>query len=944
MLPFTRKIPPGAYNPRMPPDVKPISRAKPLLMLMDGHALIHRAFHGIQTPLSISTTGEDVRGVYGFLNTLLRNLADLNPTHCAVAFDLSAPTFRHTRFKEYKAQRPPTPPELRPQFDRVRQLVHAFSIPIFECEGFEADDVIGTLCQQAEEDGIDVIILTGDTDTLQLVSSRVRVSMARSARDTKIYDIAAVKERFGGIGPELVADIKALQGDASDNIPGVPGVGAKTAVNLVKAFGDVEGIIKNVDEVTPPRAKKNISEGIENLRESKILTTISREAPVKLDLVEAKFWEYDRAAVIDVMRELEFNSAVSRIPDPRTESGDTQQAVRTETKDLVEADYQIVDREVDLIAMVSKLSDVGSFSFDIQTTAKNPMFGDLVGIGLSNEPHRGWYIPIGHVEGTQLAKSTVLSTLRPLFESTETLKLTHNGNHQMTVLLNHDINVQNIGFDTMVGASVVGRKSLNLDALALDILSVEMEGISELVGTGRKRVPMSEAPIAEMAGYCVAKADVINQLWSLLSQEINEKQGAKAFRDIEIPLIPVLARMQFNGITVDVEPLESMSAELGEQMVRMESKVHEVVGHEFNLNSSQQLSDVLFNELRLPPTKRTLKGYSTDASSLQGMKEMMDAGRIENIEPGAYEVLDHVLNYRRISKIKSTYTDALPALVNPNTGRIHTIYNQTGSATGRLSSNDPNIQNIPVRTELGNRVRKAFVAHDPDWQLFSADYSQIELRILAHISQDPGLLEAFHTGQDIHDATASAVYAVPINSVDPEMRRVAKIMNFGVVYGLSAFGISQQTGFTAQEGKEFIDAYMGKYPGIQKYIDDITTQAKKDGFVETLNGRRRYVPEINARNYQVRAASERIVINTPIQGTAADIFKIAMRRVQQKMDQMNLQSMMIVQVHDELIFEVPDEEIEDMQAVVLEVMPKAMKLLVPLEIALKSGPTWGDMG
>ena len=918
---------------------------KPLLMLMDGHALVHRAWHAIREPLTVRATGEDVRGVYGFVNSFIRSLKDWEPTHCAIAFDLRAPTFRHKRFKDYKAHRPPTPPELRSQFERVRQLVDAFGIPVYECEGYEADDVLGTLCRQAEEREIETVILTGDSDTLQLVSPWVRVSMSSSVQQTKVYDVAEVKERFGGLGPEAVADIKALQGDSSDNIPGVPGVGVKTAVNLVSKFGDIEQIIARVDEVTPTRAQKNIREGVEQLRESKVLTTIVRDAPVSLDLDASRFWQYDRSKVVGFLTELEFVGVVPRVPAP---SGGPAEGGEQQSLDMgveaPEVDYRIVDTPEALEALVSELDSPRGFAFDTETTAVDPMSADLVGLSFSNAPHEGWYVPVGHSEGRQLARTDVLEALRPLLESEAVPKVAHNANYDMTVLKNHGVEARGVTFDTMIAAAVLGHRSIGLKQLALKELGIEMTELSDLIGTGRNQITMAEVSIERAGDYAAADADLTWQLHPRFERELEAKNSVRTMQEMEMPLLPVLVRMQESGVSVDVNLLTQMSRKLGEDMTRIQDEMYQTVGRPFNLNSPQQLSDVLFDQLRLPPTKKRQRGFATDVSSLEGLKATLDAGRGGDVDPAAYQVLDHILNYRQLSKIKSTYTDSLPGLVNRRTGRIHTSYNQVGSATGRVSSNDPNIQNIPVRTELGNEVRKGFVARDwPEWTLLGADYSQIELRILAHITQDPALLQAFHDGQDIHAATASLVYGVPVDEVDAEMRRIAKILNFGVVYGISPYGISQRASLSAEEGKAFIDTYFDSYPGIGDYIDRIKAEAKRQGYVETLMGRRRYTPEIGSWNSSARGGAERVAINTPIQGTAADVIKLAMVMLQARMDEMGLRSLMIVQVHDELIFEVPSEELEDMQAVVLDIMPRAMELAVPLEVDLKSGQNWGVM-
>ena len=942
----------------------PMLTESPLLILMDGHAMVHRAWHGIQQPLNVRSTGEEVRAVFGFLNTFIRSLSDLRPTHCAIAFDLPAPTFRHRQFKQYKAQRPPTPPELRGQFGRVRQLMETFGVPIFEIEGYEADDVLGTLCRQAEEQQIETLILTGDTDTLQLVSPWVRVLMSYSVQKKAIYDEAAVRERYGGLGPEVVADIKALQGDTSDNIPGVPGVGIKTAISLLSKFGTVEGIYEDLDSVSPARVQQTLRDNKDAALQAKMLTTIVKDVPVTLDLEASRFWNFDRPGVVGLLKELEFFSMISRIPQPTGGAGSTDNSPtlfdskepRDETAgsarpsngnvapDRLETHYPVVDSHETLEELVQELTSAGAFSFDTETTSTNPMVADLVGLSFSTAPGRAWYIPVGHVEGQQLPLSQVLETIGPLLESDDIRKTAHNANFDMTVLAVQGIQVRNLEFDTMLAAHFSGRKAIGLKALALDCLNEEMVPISELIGKGRKQITMAEVPIERAAPYASADADFTERLRGIFAAELEDRGTRELFDRVEMPLVPVLVRMQRDGVVIDVEMLKEMSTELGERLSLAQAQLYDLIGHELNLNSTQQLGDVLFKELRLPHTKRTKTGYSTDASSVEGLKAMLDQGKLDDVDPRAYQVLNQILDYRQISKIKSTYVDALPAMVNPVTGRIHTSYNQTGSATGRVASNDPNVQNIPVRTELGRRVRKAFVVRDQaDWTLLGADYSQVELRILAHVSRDQGLLDAFHNKEDIHASTASLVYEVAIADVTSEMRRVAKIMNFGVLYGLSAYGISQQTDLSPDDGAKFIETYFGMYPGIKSYVDSVKTQVKKAGYVETLLGRRRYIPEVHSSNYNVRAAGERMAINMPIQGTAAEIIKLAMIHIRERIDALKLRSMMILQVHDELIFEVPRVELEQMTAIVTELMPAAMTLAVPLDVELKTGDNWGDM-
>ena len=925
----------------------------PLLILIDGHALVHRAHHAMRDPLTVQSTGEVVSGVYGFLNMFLRAIEEWKPTHCIVTFDVSAPTFRHEAFKEYKAHRPPTPPELRDQFGRVKQFMEAFNVPVFEMAGFEADDILGTLGAQAEAEHLDTLILTGDSDILQLVSPTVRVLLDSGRQRANAYDIAKVKERYDGLGPEYVASIKALEGDKSDNIPGVPRVGKKTAIKLLSEYGSIEGIYEHIDEVKPPGIQKSMRENEELALHCKMLTTIRRDVPVELDTDAARFGGFERGDVLALMRELEFFSMVNRIPsNGMGGAGSEQLGMLDMTADeRTPAEYIVVDTEAALDAMLSALEASEIVAFDTETTSQTAMLAELVGLSFSNEEGKGWYVPVGHEEGQQLERDYVLERLRPLMESEKVELAAHNANYDMTVLANYGINVERIAFDTMIAAHLCGRTrtSIGLKPLALSLLHEDMTPIEDLIGKGRNQVTMDKVEIAKAADYAAADADMTYRLVDVFEKELEENKLRVTFDTLEMPLVPVLVKMQRDGVAIDTGALAPMSIEMGEQIDAIRQSMYDTMGHEFNLNSTKQLGDVLFNELYLPPTRKTPSGgFTTNAAALEGLKEFLDSGNAEGVDPKAYQVLDMVLEYRQLTKLKSTYVDALPTLVNPNTGRIHTEFKQTGSDTGRLSSTEPNMQNIPVRTELGRQVRRAFVAENaPEWTLLAADYSQIELRILAHYSRDEGLMAAFLNGEDIHAATAASVYGVEIGDVDSEMRRVAKIMNFGVLYGLSPFGIRQQTGFSAEEGKAFIDTYFTNYPGIRGYIEVIKEQVKKDGYVETLMGRRRRINEVHSNNFHIRAAGERMAVNMPIQGTAADIIKIAMINIQQRMDANKMRSKMILQVHDELIFEVPRDELGQMQAIITELMPSAVPphvgFEVPLEVEMKVGDNWGDM-
>ena len=908
--------------------------APPVLLLMDGHAMVHRSFHAIspQRHLSVSATGEDTTGVYGFTNVFLRALQDWKPAYCAIAFDTSAPTFRHERFEEYKAQRPSMPPELRPQFDRVKQLMAGFGVPIFEAEGYEADDIIGTLSRQAEARGIETIILTGDRDTFQLITPKVRVDLFYSVQDRKIYDEAELEDRYGGLTAGQQPDFKALLGDSSDNIPGVPRVGEKRAIGLLTEFRDLEGIYEHIDEVKPPSVKKSLEETRERAFENRILTTINCESPVELDLEASRFGVYDRKSVVDLLTELEFFSVINRLPGLAA-GIESPGADGLEKSQVADTDYEAVRTEEHLEAMIAAIEEAGGFAFDTETTSLDPVSADLVGLSFAIDPGRAWYVPMGHQEGAQLSLETVLSRVRPLLESPDLRKCAHNANFDMTALASHGINCRNVDFDTMIAAHLLGKSGagLGLKNMSLDMLGVEMTPITELIGTGRKQVTFDKVDIGPATQYAAADADMTGRLRSMLEKQTDAQGFTDLLNDMEMPLVPVLVDMQRHGVKLEAGVLHEMSRDLNDQMHQKQQEIFQSIGHEVNINSPKALSDLLFNELGLPRTKRTKTGYSTDANSLEGLR-------------GLHPVVDGILEYRQVSKLKSTYVDALPEMVNTATGRIHTKYNQTGSATGRVSSSDPNLQNIPIRTELGRNVRRAFVAEDaPDWVLFSADYSQIELRVLAHLSQDPDLLNAFRKGEDIHSATASLMFDVPINDVNPEMRRIAKVLNFGVIYGLSPHGISQQTGFSREEGAKFIESYFSNYPGISAYIENVKDQARANQYVETVSGRRRYLLDINASNFNVRGAAERMAINMPIQGTAADIMKLAMILVDKRIKEENLRSKMLLQVHDELVFEVPMDELDAMQELVYDEMPAALDLSVTLKVDTKWATTWGDM-
>jgi len=903
-----------------------LAKEKPLLLLFDGNALIHRAFHAIP-PLTLAKTGEMVNAVQGFASTLLKVLNDIRPAYWAIAFDRPGPTFRHEKFEDYKAQRPKAPDELITQIHRVHQLVDAFHIPVFEIEGFEADDVLGTLSRQAEQQNMETLVVTGDNDMLQIVSPKTKVmSPRRGFSDTVIYDEAGVEEKYG-IPADKLADLKALTGDPSDNIPGVPGIGDKTAAKLLRQFGNLEGIYEHLDEVTPERLQNLLRDHKDLVFRNKELASIITDVPITLDLDACHVKAYDRNQVVELFRELGFVQLLSRLPEDIE-----KQLPLVEAKPVVSQDYHTITTEEELDDLARRLQSAVELTVDTETSSKEVMLCELVGISLSSNPGEAYYIPVGHrglSQIIQLPIAKVTDKLKPILEDSKIPKIAQNGKFDMTVLAEYGINLKNLAFDTMLAAYLLGERSLNLKALAFNKLGVEMTPITDLIGKGPKQISMNMLPIEQVADYACADADITLRLKNVLDKELREEGLWQLFSEVEIPLVPVLVAMERSGVALDVQLLSDMSNSLGKDMLRLEAEVYNCLGHRFNINSSQQLSGVLYEELKLPKPRKTKSGYTTEASSLEELK-------------GTHPIVELILQYRQLAKLKSTYTDAFCALVNPKTGRLHTSFNQTGTTTGRLSSSEPNMQNLPVRTELGGKIRQAIIAK-PGWQLLSADYSQIDLRVLAHISQDPELIATFMRDEDVHTATASRIFNVPEDKVTSEMRRVAKTVNFGVIYGMSGYGLEQATSFSREEAGEFISAYFEKYPGVRQHIEDTKKQAYECGYVQTVMGRRRYIPEIKSPNRQVREAAERMAINMPVQGTSADIIKIAMVNLHREMEKQGLRTRMTLQVHDELLFELPPEEMDRMKELVTEIMPQALELRVPLKIDIKTGKNWAEM-
>ncbi|MDD5094185.1 MAG: DNA polymerase I [Dehalococcoidia bacterium] len=903
-----------------------MSQGKPSLLLFDANALIHRAFHAL--PGLSTKSGQPTGAIYGFVTMLLKTLEELKPSYCAVAFDSAAPTFRHIEFQDYKAHRPKTPDELVSQFGLVREIVQAFNIPQFEIAGFEADDILGALSQQASAQGVDTTIVTGDTDMLQLVSPSIRVLLPKPKRpfsDTQIYDEQAVQERYN-LNPQQLSDLKGLKGDPSDNIPGVPGIGEKTAQKLISEFGSIEDIYRRIDEVMPLKLRENLRANEPAARQSKKLATIDSQVPVKLDLPACQISDHDHDKVNELFRKLELFTLLDRISHF---IGAKNSPSTNETK--THTNYTTLNTSEALDALLPQLAKSKAIAIDTETTGLNARNAGLVGISICTEQGKAWYIPVGHQsEDRQLPLAEVAAKLDPVLQNPKIPKITHNGKYDIAVLANHGMEVGNLASDTMIAAYLLGEKSLGLKQLVFNKLAIKMTPITDLIGSGTKQKSMAEVGVGEASEYACADADMTFRLNQLLETELKEQGLWRLFSEVEMPLVPILCQMEKDGIALDAGALQKMSRELAQEIGKTELAIYNAVGHQFNINSSQQLGRILFEELKLPTARKTKSGYSTDMSVLEGLKPM-------------HPVVGSVIEYRQLTKLKSTYIDALPALIDPKTGRVHTSFNQTVAATGRLSSSDPNLQNIPIRTELGKRIRLAFIAPNENFRLISADYSQIELRVMAHLSQDPGLLAAFTHDEDIHSTTAAQVFGVEKSQVTPDMRRVAKVVNFGVIYGMSDYGLEQASGFSRRESADFIKTYFEKYRGVQDYINITKRQAAEKGYVQTVLGRKRFIPDINSSNYQVRQAAERMAINMPVQGTAADIIKLAMIKIYREMNAQRLQSKMILQVHDELLFEVPMEELEAMKGLIGQIMPRAMDFTVPLRVEIKEGRTWGEM-
>ncbi|NTU98790.1 DNA polymerase I [Candidatus Falkowbacteria bacterium] len=924
-----------------------MKKSQEKLLIIDGNALIHRSFHALP-PTLVTKSGELVNAVYGFSAALLKAIKEFKPDYIALTMDKKGPTFRHEAYKEYKATRVKAPQELYDQFDRVKQVAAAFGIPIYELSGFEADDLIGTICTKVD-DQLEKIILTGDMDTLQLVNEHTKVyAMSRGISDGILYDEIGVVSKYG-LTPDQVIDYKALRGDPSDNIPGVRGVGEKTAIELLKEYGTIENLYEKIETAEiKERIKQLLIDQKDMAFLSKELATIHLAAPMEFDLDATRFGGFDRCAVVNLFSEMEFKSLLNRVQEMGQFSKSDKQV---ETTDKFERNnklfsYQLVDTEKQFVEFLKELSKQKLFVFDVETDSLDPLSAKLRGISFSWKEQQAFFVRIESekrkVQGDLFSYSQTtdiendwLKRLEDIFADKKIKKIGHNIKYDLAVMYSQGIEVRGVYFDTMLASYLLnpGSRQHNLDTIAFSELGFEKITKDDLLGTGKGKQTFGEVAMDRLANYSCEDADITLRLANKLKPELESKGLIKLFDELELPLVPVLARMEQQGIALDKKYLTNLGKKLHKKIADLEEKIHDLAEEKFNINSPRQLQEILFDHLGISTQglSKTKTGISTAADELEKIKDQ-------------HEIIRLIQEYRELSKLTSTYIDTLPKLINSRTGRIHTSYNQTVAATGRLSSSDPNLQNIPIKGEWGQAVRRAFVAVE-GYKLVGIDYSQIELRLAAHYTEDELMLKAFNDKEDIHTATAAAINQVELAEVTKEMRREAKAINFGILYGQGPHGLSQTADIPFWRAKEFIDHYFVAYPRIKKWIEEVVEQAREKGYVETLYGRQRNLPEINSSIMQVRKAAERMAVNTPLQGTAADMIKDAMIKVNNYLASNYPQGevRLLLQVHDELLFEIKSELVAEVVPELKKIMENVLHLKVPVVVEAKTGENWGDL-
>jgi len=878
------------------------------LYLVDGSSYIYRAYYAIRH-LS-NSKGESTNAVYGFTKMLMSLVRDEMPDHLAVIFDAKGATFRKEIYSEYKANRSAMPEDLVPQITIIKDIVRAFNMPAIELAGYEADDIIATLAKRFAAQGLEVTVVTGDKDLMQIITDRVRLLDTMKG---KISGLTEVVERFGGA--EKVIEVQGLAGDSSDNVPGVPGIGEKTAKALIDEFGSIENLLNNLDQLKGKR-RENLENFAEQARLSKKLVTLVDDMEIEADYADFSLSEPNREALTDLFKKLEFHQLLQEFSVQQQGNSDNYHAVLTEKQ---------------LESLIETLRNAGRFALDTETTSLNAVQADLVGLSFAVRGDEAWYIPLlHHYLGVpeQLPSAMVLDKLRPLLEDPAIEKIGQNIKYDDLVLRRAGITLAGVVADTMVMSYLAcpEARSHGLDALASDHLNHQMIPYSQITGSGKKQICFSEVEVEKATVYAAEDADITWQLAEKLLPQLKERVPQELFRDVEMPLVGVLTRMEWQGVRIDSEFLGQLSGEMATKLIQLEKDIFVLSDGPFNINSPKQLGEVLFEKLGLPRAKKTKTGWSTNVEVLTGLAE-------------EHEIARRILDYRSVSKLKSTYTDALPKLVNPETGRIHTSFNQAVTNTGRLSSSDPNLQNIPIRTTEGRRIREAFIPVDGNL-ILSADYSQVELRVMAHMADVTALKESFVAGEDIHKRTASEIFNVFPDMVDDEMRRQAKTINFGVLYGMGSFSLAKDLGISRKEAQAFIDNYFERYPAVLNYLEQKKEEARQHQYVTTLLGRRCAIPEINSKNGALRSYAERNAINYPIQGSAADIIKVAMVNIDRRLSEEDFGTRMVLQVHDELVFDVPEAELAQVRELVRLEMENAVPLDVPLKVDIGSGANW----
>ena len=920
------------------------------LFLLDAYALIYRAYYAFIRNPRINSKGQNTSAVFGFVNTLEEILRKENPTHIAVVFDSPLPSFRHIKYEEYKAQREPTPEDIKASIPIIKEILQTYNIPILEIPGYEADDVIGTIAKKMATQKVNVYMMTPDKDYVQLVDDHIFIYKPRYGNnDFDILDKEKVLEKYSLSHPMQMIDMLALMGDTSDNIPGCPGIGPKTAQKLLKEFGSVENILNNTDKLKGA-IKNKIEENKDRILFSKFLATIKTDVPIEVKIEDFKRKEIDEEALKRIFKELEFRSLLTRVLKNESQKKGTKKPVQgmlfenettfenntTEPHSLSENTpsihstqhtYRMVKEEKKLIELCNKICSQKSVCFDTETTGVNPLLSELVGLSFAYKEGEAYYVPID--DDREKAQQKV-DIFRPFFEDEKIEKVGQNIKYDILELRNYDIQVKGKLFDTMIAHYLINPEIPHgMDYMAKMYLNYTTIHIDELIGPkGKNQKNMRDIDQETVCKYAAEDADITLKLKNILEKELRENKLEQLFNEIESPLIYVLADMEWTGVRLDLEALEQLAEEYRKEMNQIEKEIIEMAGIEFNINSPKQIGEILFDKMKIidNPKKTKTGQYSTSENELEKLRSK-------------HPIIEKILEQRSLKKLLSTYIEAFPQLINPKTGKIHTSFNQTATATGRLSSSNPNLQNIPIRNERGKEIRKVFIP-DEGCTFLSADYSQIELRIMAHLSKDKNMIEAFNKGQDIHAATASKIFKIPLEEVTPDMRRKAKTANFGIIYGITPYGLSQRLGISRSDAKKLIEEYFTTFSGVKRYMDESIAKAREQGYVETIFGRKRFLPDINSQNAIVRGYAERNAINTPIQGSAADIIKVAMNKIYKRLSDGEYKSKMILQVHDELDFNVHMNELDEVKNIVVYEMENAYPLVVPLKTDCNHGANW----